>query len=171
GHTLGTGSDLELELVYKNGAWELDPSNPATVYVTCPPIIITPADMITYKGGEEESGSSDVNVVDGEGKPMHNDGSLPEMGFYLQLSDELNQQLSGSNDAETQDLSKYITLSAKDQDGNELSWKLEKYGDGTSVASDDNGYFIYKIVPAESDSGTKLNVTFQDSTGKYVGTD
>ena len=171
GHTLGTGSDLELELVYKNGAWELDPSNPATVYVTCPPIIITPADLITYKGGEEESGSSDVNVVDGEGKPMHNDGSLPEMGFYLQLSDELNQQLSGSNDAETQDLSKYITLSAKDQDGNELSWKLEKYGDGTSVASDDNGYFIYKIVPAESDSGTKLNVTFQDSTGKYVGTD
>lgn len=171
GHTLGTGSDLELGLVYKNGAWELDLDNTATVHVTCPPIIITPADLIIYKGGEEGSGSSDVNVVDGEGKPMHNDGSLPEIGFYLQLSDELNEALGSQNDSQTQDLSAYITLTAENQEGDVLSWKLQKYGDGTSVAGDQNGYFIYKIVPAEAGSGTQLNVTFQDSTGKYVGTD
>lgn len=170
-HTLDAGSDLELGLVYVNGAWALDASNSATVYVTCAPIVITPADLVIYKGGEQGTGSSNVNIVDGNGKTLTNNGSLPEMGFYLQLSDELNQQLSGASDAETQDLSKYITLSAKDQDGNELSWKLEKYGDGTSVASDDNGYFIYKIVPAESGTGAKLNVTFQDSNGEYVGTD
>lgn len=170
-HTLDAGSDLELGLVYVNGAWALDASNSATVYVTCAPIVITPADLVIYKGGEQGTGSSNVNIVDGNGKTLTNNGSLPEMGFYLQLSDELNQQLSGASDAETQDLSKYITLSAKDQDGNELSWKLEKYGDGTSVASDDNGYFIYKIVPAESGTGAKLNVTFQDSEGVYVDTD
>lgn len=170
-HTLDAGSDLELGLVYVNGAWTLDDRNSATVYVTCAPIVITPADLVIYKGGEQETGSSNVNIVNGAGETMTNNGSLPEMGFYLQLSDELNQQLSGQSDAETQDLSRYITLKAKDQDDNALSWKLEKYGDGTSVASGDNGYFIYKIVPTESGTCAKLNVTFQDSEGVYVDTD
>lgn len=170
-HALDAGSDLELGLVYVNGAWALDASNPATVYVACAPIVITPADLVIYKGGEQETGSSNVNIVNGAGETMTNNGSLPEMGFYLQLSGELNQQLSGQSDAETQDLSRYITLKAKDQDDNELSWKLEKYGDGTSVASGDNGYFIYKIVPTESGTCAKLNVTFQDSECVYVDTD
>lgn len=186
GHVLDEGSDLVLGLIYEGGAWKLNPEdNTATIYVTCPDIVVTPASMVIYKGGETNTTDSNVEIVGADGNPITNaDGSLPEIGFYLELSDELNAELRSKLNVpedEVLNLSDLVTLTADVQgsSGETLSWKLEKYSDGngsSSTVESKNGRYIYKIVPETPGSGTKLKVSFYtetETTGQknYVNSD
>lgn len=173
---------ITLRYVAESKTWEVDSKTPVPVVitVTCKDavkadIIVTPENLTIYRGGEktEETGSN-VNIVNGEGKELENDGSLPEIGFSLKLSDELNQRLRDNLGVESDtvlDLSDYITLTAKTTSGQTLTWKLAPYGEGTSATNAETGYYIYKIVPTDDSDGAKLNVSFRDKEGNYVGTD
>lgn len=185
-HTLDpvTQNDPVITLCYvaESKTWEVDSKTPVPVVitVTCKDavkadIIVTPENLTIYRGGEktEETGSN-VNIVNGEGKELENDGSLPEIGFSLQLSTELNNRLRNNLGVESDtvlDLSDYITLTAKTTSGQTLTWDLTPYGEGTSATNAETGYYIYKIVPTDDSDGAKLNVSFRDKEGNYVGTD
>lgn len=185
-HTLDpvTQNDPVITLCYvaESKTWEVDSKTPVPVIitVTCKDavkadIIVTPENLTIYRGGEktEETGSN-VNIVNGEGKELENDGSLPEIGFSLQLSTELNNRLRNNLGVESDtvlDLSDYITLTAKTTSGQTLIWDLTPYGEGTSATNAETGYYIYKIVPTDDSDGAKLNVSFRDKEGNYVGTD
>lgn len=185
-HTLDpvTQNDPVITLCYvaESKTWEVDSKTPVPVVitVTCKDavkadIIVTPEKLTIYRGGEktEETGSN-VNIVNGEGKELENDGSLPEIGFSLQLSTELNNRLRHNLGVESDtvlDLSDYITLTAKTTSGQTLTWDLTPYGEGTSATNAETGYYIYKIVPTDDSDGAKLNVSFRDKEGNYVGTD
>lgn len=185
-HTLDpvTQNDPVITLCYvaESKTWEVDSKTPVPVVitVTCKDavkadIIVTPENLTIYRGGEktEETGSN-VNIVNGEGKELENDGSLPEIGFSLQLSTELNNRLRHNLGVESDtvlDLSDYITLTAKTTSGQTLTWDLTPYGEGTSATNAETGYYIYKIVPTDDSDGAKLNVSFRDKEGNYVGTD
>lgn len=173
---------ITLRYVAESKTWEVDSKTPVPVVitVTCKDavkadIIVTPENLTIYRGGEktEETGSN-VNIVNGEGKELENDGSLPEIGFSLQLSTELNNRLRHNLGVESDtvlDLSDYITLTAKTTSGQTLTWDLTPYGEGTSATNAETGYYIYKIVPTDDSDGAKLNVSFRDKEGNYVGTD
>lgn len=171
---------ITLRYVAESKTWEVDSKTPVVITVTCKDavkadIIVTPEKLTIYRGGEktEETGSN-VNIVNGEGKELENDGSLPEIGFSLQLSTELNNRLRHNLGVESDtvlDLSDYITLTGKTTDGQTLTWKLAPYGEGTSATNTETGYYIYKIVPTSTSEGAKLNVSFLDNDGNYVGTD
>lgn len=179
-----TQNDPVITLCYvaESKTWEVDSKTPVPVVitVTCKDavkadIIVTPEKLTIYRGGEktEETGSN-VNIVNGEGKELENDGSLPEIGFSLQLSTELNNRLRHNLGVESDtvlDLSDYITLTAKTTSGQTLTWDLTPYGEGTSATNAETGYYIYKIVPTDDSDGAKLNVSFRDKEGNYVGTD
>lgn len=171
---------ITLRYVAESETWEVDSKTPVVITVTCKDavkadIIVTPENLTIYRGGEktEETGSN-VNIVNGEGKELENDGSLPEIGFSLQLSTELNNRLRHNLGVESDtvlDLSDYITLTAKTTSGQTLTWDLTPYGEGTSATNAETGYYIYKIVPTDDSDGAKLNVSFRDKEGNYVGTD
>lgn len=178
-HVLESGETTEktitLEYDLDEGQWK-KPAQQTVIKVTCKAdIIVTPEKLTIYRGGEktEETGSN-VNIVNGEGKELENDGSLPEIGFSLQLSTELNNRLRNNLGVESDtvlDLSDYITLTAKTTSGQTLTWDLTPYGEGTSATNAETGYYIYKIVPTDDSDGAKLNVSFRDKEGNYVGTD
>lgn len=175
---------ITLRYVAESKTWEVDSKTPVVITVTCKDavkadIIVTPENLTIYRGGEatEENGSN-YNIVDENGDPMKNTGSLPEIGFSLQLSTELNERLHHELNVpmdEALDLAGRITLTAKTSDGKTtLEWELKHYGseEGSSVTTTgENGFYIYKIVPTEGSEGAKLNVSFINNKGKYVNTD
>lgn len=174
-------STVTLRYVADSKTWKVDTELPVEILVTCKDveaadIVVTPADMTIYRGGDAtEETNSHVTIVDKDGKPMGNDGSLPEIGYSLKLSQELNERLHTALNLEPDavlDLSKYITLTGKTATGETLTWKLEPYGEGSSVSSTTkDGYFIYKITPTVGSDSAKLRVSFMDSDGNYVNTD
>lgn len=185
-HELVSGAESTVTLCYvaDSKTWKVDSNLPVEIQVTCKDvvdadIVITPEDLTIYRGGEvtEENGSN-YNIVDENGDIMGNTGSLPEIGFSLQLSTDLNQKLHNALNVPTDqalDLAGRITLTAKTTDGNTtLEWELKHYGseDGSSVTTTDkNGFYIYKIVPVGDTEGAKLNVSFINDKGDYVNTD
>lgn len=182
-HVLESGETTEKTITLKydldEGQWE-KPAQQTVIKVTCKAdIIVTPEKLTIYRGGEKtEENGSNYNIVDENGDPMKNTGSLPEIGFSLQLSTELNERLHHELDVpmdQALDLADRITLTAKTSDGKTtLEWELKHYGseDGSSVTTTgENGFYIYKIVPTGDSEGTKLNVSFINNKGKYVNTD
>lgn len=182
-HVLESGETTEKTITLKydldEGQWE-KPAQQAVIKVTCKAdIIVTPEKLTIYRGGEKtEENGSNYNIVDENGDPMENTGSLPEIGFSLQLSTDLNKKLHealGVPMYEALDLAGRITLTAKTSDGKTtLEWELKHYGseDGSSVTTTgENGFYIYKIVPTEGSVGAKLNVSFINNKGEYVNTD
>ena len=182
-HVLESGETTEKTITLKydldEGQWE-KPAQQTVIKVTCKAdIIVTPEKLTIYRGGEKtEENGSNYNIVDENGVLMGNTGSLPEIGFSLQLSTDLNQKLHDALDVpmdEALDLAGRITLTAKTSDGKTtLEWELKHYGseEGSSVTTTDkNGFYIYKIVPVGDTEGAKLNVSFINNKGKYVNTD
>lgn len=134
-------------------------------------ITLRPADITIYKGGE--SGSTSV-VEDENGTIAEENNSLPTPGFYFDLPDAVNEAVStyyGVPSAEAVDLSRFITITAKAEDGSDRVWRLEKYGEGeTSFTTiDGQEHYIYKLVAG--DGQDPVRVQFTDDQGNFVTSD
>lgn len=134
-------------------------------------ITLQPADITIYKGGE--SGSTSV-VEDENGTIAKENNSLPTPGFYFDLPDAVNDAVStyyGVPSAEAVDLSRFITITAKAEDGSDRVWRLEKYGEGeTSFTTiDGQEHYIYKLVAG--DGQDPVRVQFTDDQGNFVTSD
>lgn len=92
-------------------------------------IMLTPADIVIYAGGDKEGS----NVAPGT--------NLPEPAFYVTLSLEAEQDLrEKTGDTKQVDLSEYLTFT--DSVGN--IWGLEPF---SSEGSKSHGSFLYRLVP------------------------
>lgn len=125
-------------------------------------VAVDPADITIYMGGDEgyEGTATDGGAIAGS-------NSLPEPGFYFVLSNDINQAFADADIAdlgEAADLSKYMTIYTNDKyTGEQLHWKLEKYGKNNSEAY---GKFIYRIVPDPTDGQKAVPVRLQ-----FIGDD
>ncbi|MBM6778844.1 VWA domain-containing protein [Collinsella tanakaei] len=155
---LYTNNEATLYPVDSNGNEGL-PENfrKPTVSYAVGTVTVTPADITIYMGGDEGY----EGVVSGENGEYTSSNSLPEPGFFFTLPDYINQAFVDADLADDlddpADLSGYMTIYTEgyDVENGELHWKLERYGDNTSVGSVDdsnaNGKFIYRIVPVLTD--------------------
>lgn len=132
-------------------------------------VAVDPADITIYMGGDEgyEGTATDGGAIAGS-------NSLPEPGFYFVLSNDINQAFADADIAdlgEAADLSKYMTIYTNDKyTGEQLHWKLEKYGKNNSEAY---GKFIYRIVPAptEGQEAVPVRLQFTGDDGTSVTSD
>lgn len=120
------------------------------------PVIIQPADITIYMGGNENQGYE--GVVTGEGGSVvtgSQSTSLPEPGYYLTLPEDINKELGGDNGPVN--LGDHITLGVEGDDTR--GWKLDRYGsaDSTSATS---SRFIYRIsATGEGQQDVRLQFT------------
>lgn len=141
-------------------------------------IAIRPADITIYTGGNGYD--SVVNGSDGELATTNN--GLPTPGFYIDMSDSMNEWLLekvNSEDITTNDdgkkvidLSGYLTFTYK-KDTVTRTWSLERYDnkqDNTSMAY---SQYIYRITPGVSADGTKtpIRLQFKDDKGAFMTSD
>ena len=121
-------------------------------------VTVQPADITIYMGGDE--GYEGTATEDGA---IAGSNSLPEPGFYLELSDDVNaalQAAGASTEGEGADLSRYLAIYTHgyDGEGGELHWRLEPYG---STYSGANGRYIYRIVPVPEGDQEPVPVRLQ----------
>ena len=123
-------------------------------------VAVTPADITIYMGGDEgyEGTATDEGSITGS-------NSLPEPGFYLTLSDDINaalQKAGHATEGEAADLSQFLKLYTVgytvDGEATTLNWTLEQYGETHSGA---NNKFIYRIVPAPTEGQEAVPVRLQ----------
>ena len=122
-------------------------------------IVITPADITIYTGGNGYEGV--VNDSYNHGATNH---GFPEPGYYITLPTNLNNALleairaagGAIPDDNIVDLSQYLVFSYS-KDGVTREWALEKYDDaGASRVSD--GRYIYRLMPSDDGTGTDTKI-------------
>ena len=132
-------------------------------------VAMRPADITVYMGGDKG-----YEGVLGDDNEVTTSNSLPEPGFYFNLPDKINEELSaamGVESTEAVDLSQFITMTAKDNDGVSHTWELKKYGNTSSTAWEgDSARFIYKLEPME-EGGAHVRVSFVNDEGDTVTSD
>ena len=141
-------------------------------------VTITPADITIYTGGEVYGG-----VVDADGEEITNASGLPEPGYYLVLSDDVENWLStqspddaadeSDEHADAKNLADVLRFRYYDTEGNVLrDWGLvyqgvySRYPDGT-VAQ-----YVYSLTPnrSEVEKGTEVRLAFTND-GHIVSSD
>ena len=153
-------------------------AKPTVSYTVAPKgeVLITPADITVYTGGDSYTG-----VIDDleNGTVDESPEGLPEPGYYLTLPDWINDKLNISSTDEgvstgANDLSDNITFTYEGTDsstGEDVtrSWPIELYyadEDGTSyeenisIGGTTRDRYIYQIEPSEPDGNT-VRVQFQ----------
>ena len=141
-------------------------------------IAIRPADITIYTGGNGYD--SVVNGSDGELATTNN--GLPTPGFYIDMSDSMNEWLlekvnpeditTNDDGKQVIDLSGYLTFTYN-KDTVTRTWSLELYDnkqDNTSMAY---SQYIYRITPGVSADGTEtpIRLQFTDDKGAFMTSD
>lgn len=88
---------------------------------SCGEVLITPASITVYTGGEGYTG-----VVNDQGQSTTTTNGLPQPGYYITLPEELNRLLGSNTNAEN--LSQILTFNYRDEQGRTRRWTLEPYG-------------------------------------------
>ena len=127
---------------------------------------VTPADITVYTGGESYSGAVSGTSGSTEG--------LPEPGFYITLSDALDEdlrELANYTGEGPMDLSGWISFEASTSSGDPRSWTLERYDeDGEStVTIDGKERYIYRLVAPEGQDAVR--VQFTNENGEAIPSD
>ena len=115
-------------------------------------VTVRPAEMTIYMGGDQ--GYDTVVSGSGDSVVAESTNSLPEPGFYIDLSEDLNELLraaQGTDNPGATDLSSLITFRTVSGD---REWKFERYGgDAGSTAYNQ---FVYRLVPAAGQQPIRL---------------
>lgn len=117
-------------------------------------IVITPADITIYTGGDTYEG-----VVDEVGTDSVSEG-MPEPGYYFILPYELDDALGGQGN--TADLTGKLHLHY--ENGSDIrAWNVELYNNAAGEANKVYGrYYIYRLVPDGHDHPVRLEINDGD---------
>ncbi len=137
-------------------------------------IIVTPADITIYTGGDSYTGE----IVDSKGDPVTSGGEgetqdyngFPEPGFYITLPTALNDQLRGGITGPV-DLSEELSFVYEKELGSEAKhWTLKMYNPDTDAESN-IAYekFIYQLEPGAEQDPVRLLIT--DTAGNEQTSD
>ena len=100
---------------------------------------------------------------------------LPTPGFYIELPHEVDQALKEAVGApldQPLDLSKYLTFTYDDGQGNTRTWHLERYDNKEGNDSMAYNRYIYRILPAEVNSEEiPIRLQFTDDDGAFMTSD
>lgn len=151
-----------------------------TVSYTVGTVSITPARITIYTGGDGYD--SVITDVNGDQVETSAGTGLPTPGFYIELPAEVNNWLIGQAAEEDKvindegdvvvDLSKYLTFTYDDGQGNTRTWHLERYDNKEGNDSMAYNRYIYRILPAEV-NGEKIPIRLQftDADGAFMTSD
>ena len=142
-----------------------------TVSYTVGTVSITPADITIYTGGDGYD-----SVVNGSGNEIGTtNNGLPTPGFYIELPHEVDQALKEAVGAplnQPLDLSKYLTFTYDDGQGNTRTWHLERYDNKEGNDSMAYNRYIYRILPAEvNGEEIPIRLQFTDADGAFMTSD
>ena len=151
--------------------WSYDEDNDGTPDIN--EIIVTPADITIYTGGDSYTGE----IVDSKGDPVTSGGEdetqdyngFPEPGFYITLPTALNDQLRGGITGPV-NLSEKLsfvyeneaTLAAK-------HWTLQMYNPASGANNIAYNKYIYQLAPAAEQDPVRLLI--KDAAGKEQPSD
>ena len=144
-----------------------------TVSYTVGTVSITPADITIYTGGDGYD--SVITDVNGDQVETSAGTGLPTPGFYIELPHEVDQALKEAVGApldQPLDLSKYLTFTYDDGQGNTRTWHLERYDNKEGNDSMAYNRYIYRILPAEvNDEEIPIRLQFTDADGTFMTSD
>ena len=151
-----------------------------TVSYTVGTVSITPADITIYTGGDGYD--SVITDVNGDQVETSAGTGLPTPGFYIELPAEVNNWLIEQAAEEDKvindegdvvvDLSKYLTFTYDDGQGNTRTWHLERYDKKQGNDSMAYNRYIYRILPAEvNGEEIPIRLQFTDDDGAFMTSD
>ena len=151
-----------------------------TVSYTVGTVSITPADITIYTGGDGYD--SVITDVNGDQVETSAGTGLPTPGFYIELPAEVNNWLIEQAAEEDKvindegdvvvDLSKYLTFTYDDGQGNTRTWHLERYDNKEGNDSMAYNRYIYRILPAEvNGEEIPIRLQFTDDDGTFMTSD
>ena len=144
-----------------------------TVSYTVGTVSITPADITIYTGGDGYD--SVITDVNGDQVETSAGTGLPTPGFYIELPHEVDQALKEAVGApldQPLDLSKYLTFTYDDGQGNTRTWHLERYDNKEGNDSMAYNRYIYRILPAEvNGEEIPIRLQFTDADGAFMTSD
>ena len=130
-------------------------------------VTVRPAEMTIYMGGNQ--GYDTVVSGSGDSVVAESTNSLPEPGFYIDLSEDLNELLrdaQGTDNPGATDLSDLITFRTVSDD---REWKFERYGGEAGSTAYDQ--FVYRLVPAAGQQPIRLEFTSEDGSTHFTSDD
>ena len=130
-------------------------------------VTVRPAEMTIYMGGNQ--GYDTVVSGSGDSVVAESTNSLPEPGFYIDLSEDLNELLrdaQGTDNPGATDLSSLITFRTVSDD---REWKFERYGGEAGSTAYDQ--FVYRLVPAAGQQPIRLEFTSEDGSTHFTSDD
>ena len=151
-----------------------------TVSYTVGTVSITPARITIYTGGDGYD--SVITDVNGDQVETSAGTGLPTPGFYIELPAEVNNWLIGQAADEDKvindegdvvvDLSKYLTFTYDDGQGNTRTWHLERYDNKEGNDSMAYNRYIYRILPAKvNGEEIPIRLQFTDDDGTFMTSD
>ena len=130
-------------------------------------VTVRPAEMTIYMGGDQ--GYDTVVSGSGDSVVAESTNSLPEPGFYIDLSEDLNELLrdaQGTDNPGATDLSSLITFRTVSGD---REWEFERYGGEAGSTAYDQ--FVYRLVPAAGQQPIRLEFTSEDGGTHFTSDD
>ena len=155
--------------------WGYDTDGDGTADVN--QIVITPADITIYTGGDGYSGI----VTNKEGTSMAEEtNGFPEPGYYITLPTNLNNALLEAIEEAGLDmpdggivkLSDYVDFTY-DKGSTTREWVMSTYDEKGESRTSDNRY-IYRLGDSKINGGSEtiaIRISITDSDGTYVGSD
>lgn len=154
--------------------WSYDEDNDGTPDIN--EIIVTPADITIYTGGDSYTGE----IVDSKGDPVTSGGEgetqdyngFPEPGFYITLPTALNDQLREDQEDSSLpvDLSNVLSfVYEQEQEDTEKHWTLQMYNPASGANNIAYKKFIYQLEPGAEQAPVRLLI--KDAAGKEQPSD
>lgn len=158
----------ETKTVY--ALWSYDEDKDGTPDIN--EIIVTPADITIYTGGDSYTGE----IVDSNGDPVTSGGEdetqdyngFPEPGFYITLPTALNDQLRDGGDGPV-NLSDELSFIYGDPEKPTRSWTLKMYNPASDANNIAYSKYIYQLAPAEGQDPVRLLI--KDAAGNEQSSD
>ena len=151
--------------------WSYDADDDGTPDIN--EIIVTPADITIYTGGDSYTGE----IVDSKGDPVTSGGEdemqdyngFPEPGFYITLPTALNDQLRGDTTGPVNLSEKLSFVYENEATLGAKHWTLQMYNPASGANNIAYKKFIYQLEPGDEQAPVRLLI--KDAAGKEQPSD
>ena len=143
--------------------WSYDADDDGTPDIN--EIIVTPADITIYTGGDSYTGE----IVDSKGDPVTSGGEdetqdyngFPEPGFYITLPTALNDQLRGgiTGPVNLSEKLSFVYENEATQEGRQWTLKMYNPESPSNIAF---SKYVYRMTPAEGQEPVRLQIVGED---------
>ena len=120
-------------------------------------IVITPADIVIYEGGEGYEGVLETDNGEMVGEDADGNG-LPEPGYYFILPYQLDNELGGADTIVNLEGQLHLAYTNQDNPNDQRSWNVALYNENDPEASKAYGRYVYRLVPETDGYPVRLEI-------------